>query len=102
MYSERPNTGHSNTGHIRKPDKFVSGFQMATPFENRTGFQMVKKFQLSWTVLYKKGHKNNFLYNKTVQLSDFFVRSGFQMVVLPFEIRTKWSGFRMVFVYRTI
>ena len=33
---------------------------------------MVKKFQLSWTVLYKKGHKNNFLYNKTVQLSAIF------------------------------
>ena len=34
-YSHNPNTGHSNTGHIRKPDVLTSGFQMVNHSKTR-------------------------------------------------------------------
>ena len=41
-YSRDLKSGHPKSGHIPKPDKFVSGFQIMVailflPFENRTG-----------------------------------------------------------------
>ena len=44
MYSNHLKTEQPKTGHIRKPDFFMSSFRMVQPFENRTfssGIRMV-------------------------------------------------------------